>query len=75
MKCNILQGFRTSTPFNEKSFDQYKDLLRLKLVTNVDVNPTSSPGTVMNLTFNTLFATPPRNEVRLTSNFVMNFGL
>ena len=45
----------------------FKDLHELKFLTNFGVNLTSSPEAVTNLTFNTLFITPPENEIRLTS--------
>ena len=45
MKYNILHDFRTSTPFKEKSFDYFKDLHKLKLLT-FDANLTSSPGII-----------------------------
>ena len=40
MKNHILQNFRTSTPFKEKTFDHFKDLHKLKLHTNFDANLT-----------------------------------
>ena len=43
MKFHILDDFRTSTPFNEKSSDHVKDLHELKLLTNFDVNLALSP--------------------------------
>ena len=55
MKCQILLDLRTFTPFNEKSSDHFKDLLKLKLLTIVYINPTSSSEGVTNLMFNTLF--------------------
>ena len=48
MKYHILHDFRTSTPYMEKSSDHFKDLHKLKLLTNLDINLTSSPGGVMN---------------------------
>ena len=39
--------------------DHFKDLNKLNLLTNFDVNLTSSPEEVMNWTFNTLLITPP----------------
>ena len=55
------------TPFEEKSFYDFKDLLhKLKLMTNFDVDLTLSPRRGTNSTFHSLFITP-RNEVRLTS--------
>ena len=40
MKYHILHDFGTSTSFKEKSSDHFKDLQKLKLLTNVDVNLT-----------------------------------
>ena len=40
----VLRIFRTCTLFKEKPFDYFKDLHKLKLLTNSDVNLTSSPG-------------------------------
>ena len=48
MKYHILHGFRTSTPFQEKSSDYFKDLYKMELLTNFDVNLTSFLGGVMN---------------------------
>ena len=64
MKYHILHDFRTFVPFKEKSFDQFKDLHKLKLLPNFDVTLTSFLGGVLNSTFDTKFITPPRNEVR-----------
>ena len=47
-KYHILHDFSTSIPFKNKSSDHFKDLHRLKLLTNFDVNLTSSPGGAMN---------------------------
>ena len=47
-KYHILHDFGTSTRVNKKSSDHFKDLHNLKLLTNFDVNLTSSPGVVMN---------------------------
>ena len=44
MKNHILHDFRTSTPVREKSCDRFKDHHKLKLLTNFDVNLTSSAG-------------------------------
>ena len=44
MKYHILHDFRISTPFEEKSSDHFKDLHKLKLLTNFDVDLISSPG-------------------------------
>ena len=38
-------------PFKEKSSNHFKDLHKLKLMTNLDLGLTSSPGGVTNLTF------------------------
>ena len=51
-KYNILHDLRTSTPFEEKSSDYFKDLHKLKPLTNFDVNLTSLPGRIMDQTFN-----------------------
>ena len=45
-----------STPFKEKSSDHFEDLPELKLLTNFDVNLTSSPIGAMNETFNPISA-------------------
>ena len=49
---HIMHGFRNSTPFKRKSSYHFKDIHKLKLLTNFDVNLTSSPGGVMNQPFN-----------------------
>ena len=46
MKYHILHDFRTSTPFEEKSSDNLKNLQKLKLLTNLDVKLTSFLGGV-----------------------------
>ena len=38
MKYDILHVFRTSTAFKEKSSYDFKDIYKLKLLTNFDVN-------------------------------------
>ena len=48
MKYHILHDFRTSTPFEEKSSDQFKELYKMELLTNFNVNLTSFLGGVMN---------------------------
>ena len=48
MNYHILHDVRISTPFKEKPSDDFKDLHKLKLLTNFDVNLTSSPGSVTN---------------------------
>ena len=55
------------TPFKKKSSYHFKDLHKLKLMTNFDVNLTSSPGRGTNSAFHTFIT--PSNEVRLTSKF------
>ena len=44
MKHHILHDSRTSTPCKEKLFDLFKDLHKLMLLTNFDVNLTSFLG-------------------------------
>ena len=48
MKYHILHDFRTSTSFKEKPSDYFKDLRKLELLANFDVNLTSFLGGVMN---------------------------
>ena len=48
MKYHILHRFRTSIPFKEKSSDHFKDLQKMELLKNFNVNPTSLLGGVMN---------------------------
>ena len=48
MKYHILHHFRTSTLFKEISSQHSRDLNKMELVTNFDVNLTSSLGGVMN---------------------------
>ena len=48
MKYHVLHDFITSTPFEEKSSDHFKDIYKLKLVTNFDISLTSFLGGVMN---------------------------
>ena len=52
MTFHILHDFRASIPFKEKSSDHFKDLHKLKLLTNFDVNLTSSLGGVANYVSN-----------------------
>ena len=52
MKNHILHDFRTSTPFKEKSADHFKDLHKLKLVTDFDVNQMSFLGGAINYALN-----------------------
>ena len=53
MKHHVLHVFRASTAFKRKSSDHFKDIYRLKLLTNFGVNMTSFLGGVPNyvLTF------------------------
>ena len=53
MKYQVLNDFITSTPFEERSSDHFKDLHKMKLLTNFDVSLTSFLGEVMNLRFDT----------------------
>ena len=48
MKYHILLDFTTSISFKEKSSAHFKDLHKLKLLTNFDVSLTSCSGGVMN---------------------------
>ena len=48
MKYHVLHEFITSTPFEEKSSDHFKDIYKLKLLTNFDISLTSFLGGVMN---------------------------
>ena len=75
MKNPTLHDFRTSNQFKGKPSDSFKDLQKLKLLTNFVGNLTSSPVGVTKLTLNTLLITSPRNEVRLISKFVRSFSL
>ena len=52
MKYHILHDFRAPTPLKEKFCDCYKDVYKLKILINVDVNLTSFLGGVMNYVFN-----------------------
>ena len=52
MKYNILHVFRTSTAFEENSSDHFKDIYKLKLLTNFHVNMTSFLGGVPNYVLN-----------------------
>ena len=51
MKYHILHYFITSTPFKEKSSGHFKDLYKMELLTNFDVNLMSFLGGVMNKRF------------------------
>ena len=74
MKYRTLHDFGASTPFKEKSSDHFKDVHKLKLLTNFDVNLTSFLGGETNNVVNVKFVTPGV-QVRLTSNFVRSFSL
>ena len=52
MKNHILHDLRTSAQFKGKSSDHFKDLHKVKLLTNSDVNLTSSVGGVTNYMLN-----------------------
>ena len=52
MKYDILHVFRTSTAFKGKCFDHFKDIYKLKLLTNFDVSLTSFLGQVSNYVIN-----------------------
>ena len=52
MKYQVLHVFRASTTFKKKSSDHFKDLHKLKLLTNFDVNITSFLGGVSNYVLN-----------------------
>ena len=48
MKYHVLHDFITCTPFEEKSSDHFKDLHKMKLLTNFDISLTSFLGKVIN---------------------------
>ena len=48
MKYHFLHNLITSTPFEEKSSDHFKDLHKMELLTNFDISLTSFLGGVMN---------------------------
>ena len=48
MKYHVLHDFITSTLFEEKSPDHFKDLHKMELLTNFDISLTSFLGGVMN---------------------------
>ena len=52
MKNHILHVSGNSTGFKEKSSDYFKDIYKLKLQTNFDVNMTSFLGGVPNYVLN-----------------------
>ena len=52
MKYHVLDNSGTSTPCKEKSSDHFKDLHKLKLLTNFDINLSSFLGRVMNNVLN-----------------------
>ena len=60
-----MSDFGTSNLFKEKFSDHFKDLHKLKILTNFDVNLTTFLGVVMNYVLNITFATPPI-EIRQT---------
>ena len=74
MKNPILDDSRTFARLKEKSFEHFKDLYKVKILTNFAVSLTSSPGGAKNLAFNTLLITPPRNEVGFTSTVIVSFS-
>ena len=43
-----MDDFITSTPFEEKSSDHFKDLYKMELLTNFDISLNSFIGRVMN---------------------------
>ena len=48
MKYHVSHDFITSTPFEEKSCDHFKDLHKMKLFPIFDISLTSFLGVVMN---------------------------
>ena len=48
MKHHVLHDLVTSTPFEEKSSDHFKDLHKMVLLTNFDISLTSCLRVVMN---------------------------
>ena len=48
MKYHVLHDFITSTPFEDKFSDHFKDLHKMELLTNFDISLTSFLGGVMN---------------------------
>ena len=48
IKYHVLHDFITCTPFEEKSSDHFKDIHKMELLTNFDINLTSFLGEVMN---------------------------
>ena len=48
MKYHILHDFITSTSFEEKSSDHFKDLHKMELLINFDISLTSFLGRAMN---------------------------
>ena len=48
MKYHVLHDFITSTPFEKKSSDHFKDLHKMELLTNFDINLISFLRGVMN---------------------------
>ena len=52
MKYHILHDYGTFTPFKEKSSDRFKELHKLRLLTNIYVNLTSFLGGITNYVLN-----------------------
>ena len=48
MKYHVFHYFTTSTSFEEKSSDHFKDLHKMELLTRFDISLTSFLGGVMN---------------------------
>ena len=48
MKYHVLHDFITSTPFEEKSSDHFKNLHKIEHLINFDISLTPSLGGVMN---------------------------
>ena len=48
MKYQVVHDFITSTPFEEKSSDHFKDLHKMEFLRNFDISLTSFLGGVMN---------------------------
>ena len=74
MRNHILHNFRTSAAFKDEPSDQFKDLHKLKPLTNFYINLTLFQGGVINCV-KRLFTTPPGDDVRLTSKLVRSFSL
>ena len=52
MEYHILHNIRTSTPFKDKSSEDFKDIHKLKLLTNFDSNLKSFLGGVAKYVLN-----------------------